>query len=156
MTLFLTNWSSGRLHGPGMKLTIMAKPRAWEKGVGRVSALLPSVFDLEDVKAGRMTIEHYRRRYVAKVELETNPLQNHLAPGHLLWWGGSPETSSLVRDGDTLCCACSVDAAARGECHRVWAARFLFEAGWDVVLDGDPYRAPLGGLFARPWMRIGA
>ena len=35
-TLYITNWSLRKLHGPGRLLTIMARPRPWEHGVGRI------------------------------------------------------------------------------------------------------------------------
>ncbi len=49
---------------------------------------------------------------------------------------GRPNPARVVRDGDTLCFACSRAHAARGLCHRVWAAELLVAAGWRVVLDG--------------------
>ena len=42
----------------------------------------------------------------------------------------------LVRDGDTLCCACAAPDALAGKCHRHWCARLLVEAGWEVEQDG--------------------
>lgn len=139
-TLHLTNWSSRRLHGPGRLLTIMREPRAWEHGEGRVPALIPSRPDLHAVRAGEITHEEYARR------CEANFRRGGLRPGSdatfderiaagTLWTVAGGGTA--VRDGDTLCCACSREAAARGECHRVVAARLLVEAGWRVVLDGE-------------------
>lgn len=40
---------------------------------------------------------------------------------------------------------CGREAAARGECHRVWAAEMLRGAGWRVVLDGDDGAGPAQG-----------
>lgn len=53
-----------------------------------------------------------------------------VAPGVL------DSSAGHVADGDTLLCACAREAAGRGECHRVWSARMLADAGWRVVLDG--------------------
>lgn len=53
--IYLSNWSSPRLHGPGRKLSIMASPRAWEHGDGRVPLFVPHPADLADVRAGRAT-----------------------------------------------------------------------------------------------------
>jgi hypothetical protein len=44
-----------------------------------------------------------------------------------------------VQPGDILCCSCSAKDALAGKCHRAWAAPFLVRAGWDVVLDGQPF-----------------
>ncbi|HYD02593.1 MAG TPA: hypothetical protein VEB22_15305 [Phycisphaerales bacterium] len=126
-TLHLTNWASRRLHGPGRKLTIMRRPRAWEHGDGRVAALIPGLRDLADVQDGTLDLDGYIAR--CRVHFSTFPLP----PGQL-WTtagGGTP-----VADGDTLCCACSRANAAQGACHRVVAAELLAAAGWRVLLDG--------------------
>lgn len=132
-TLFLSNWASRKTpgcHGPGRKLTIMARPRPQygECGEGRVPDLTPNEQDLLDVQAGTITAEEYRARFLAKVE----PLA--LSPIQLTAY--TADGIGLVRDGDTLCCACSKADAAAGRCHRAWSARLLVEAGWRVVLDG--------------------
>lgn len=136
-TLYVTNHSSRTLHGPGRRLTIMAAPRAWEHGDGRVSSLVPALSDLREVQRGQLGFDAYRQRFMAEVEL------SHLRPGTLWidqggeeWDGLHPRPNRYVQDGDTLCCACSREAAGRGECHRVWAAELLRQAGWRVVLDG--------------------
>ena len=142
-TIYLSNWSSARTpghHGPGRKLTIMAAPRAWERGVGRVSTLTPVLSDLRNAQKGRLSPEEYRRRF----ELDLRrAMPDAMSPGALLidaeaddWEGIGGHPSRVVRDGDTLCCACSRDAAAAGRCHRVWAAPALVRAGWRVILDG--------------------
>jgi hypothetical protein len=124
----VTNWSSKRLHGPGRKLTIMAKPRAWEHGDGRVPAATPHPQWLEDVRSGAIDFEFYATLLVAKMGTF------RLAPGELIVVTAGEDI--LVQDGDTLCCACSRDEAAAGRCHRVWVAEALAKAGWAVVLDG--------------------
>lgn len=134
-TLYLTNWSSRKLHGPGRALTIMAAPRHWEKGAGCVSALLPLLSDLRDVQAGRISADEYRHRF--EEHLDACAEAGSLPPGRLLYEVPPfDDIPAPVRDGDTLCCACSRADAAAGRCHRVWAAQALVHAGWRVVLDG--------------------
>ena len=48
-TLYPSNFASYRtpgMHGPGRKLTIMARPRAWEVGEGTAHALMPQGFEV--------------------------------------------------------------------------------------------------------------
>lgn len=131
-TIFLTNWSSKFLHGPGRKLTIMRSPRSWEHGEGRVVALLPRRVDLIAVQAGQITSEEYNARCFEHF----TSMPAHLSPGKLYTTaeGGTP-----VREGDTLCCKCSKADAKAGKCHRVVAAQVLRSAGWRVVLDGEVF-----------------
>lgn len=117
-TVYLTNWSSKGMHGPGRRLSIMAMPRAWEHGDGTCHALVPPAAWVRAAKAGTMAVEEYRARYMARLAADVS-----VAPDDL-------------RDGDTLLCACSREAARRGECHRAWAAEHLARVGWRVVLDG--------------------
>ena len=128
-TLHLTNWSSRKLHGPGRKLTIMAAPRRWEHGDGRVPAIVPPLDWLREALGGTLALEEYRRRYEDRLSG-----LSFLAPGALR--ADTPPGWVDVRDGDTLCCACSRADAAAGRCHRAWAAPFLVRAGWRVILDG--------------------
>jgi len=132
-TIHLTNWSSRSLHGPGWKYTIMAAPRRWEHGEGLVRAVAPNTLDLADFKAGRLTLEDYRTRFLVRMERFSEE-PSVLAPG-MLTAERNPGAFS-VRDGDTLCCACSRADAAAGKCHRAWAAPYLVRAGWRVILDG--------------------
>lgn len=155
--LHVTNWSSRKLHGPGRHFTIMARPRPWEWGTGRVPLLTPAVEDLDAVRLGSIDVETYRRRFfdrcariVARGEtFGRQGLPWALEPGKLfaIRTGGATaapgpvaRTTSdrgvLLEDGDTLCCACSREQAGAGRCHRAWAAELLVEAGWGVVLDG--------------------
>jgi len=83
---------------------------------------------LTAAKSGALGVAAYRADFVAHVRLAA------LAPGRLEAFDGALHVE--VVDGDTLCCSCSCDAAARGECHRVWSAELLRRAGWTVVLDG--------------------
>lgn len=134
-TLHVTNWSSRKLHGPGRKWTIMSAPRKWEHGDGRVLAFVPQLMAMRAVRAGRLSLEHYKLGYLGGVELRD------LSLGFLQARVNGTSVSDTVADGDTLCCACSRDKAAAGECHRVWAAEALVAAGWRVVLDGRELEA---------------
>jgi hypothetical protein len=127
-TLHVTNWSSRKLHGPGRRWSIMAKPRHWEQGDGLAVGLVPRVADLEAVQHGEIDLAEYRRRFLAKLE-ERQPWQP-LEPGRL-YAKRHVRDQTIIQDGDTLCCACSCEAADRGECHRA-----LVRAGWRVLLDG--------------------
>lgn len=126
-TLHLTNWSSSRLHGPGRKLTIMARPRSWEHGDGVVSAFVPDAQLLQQVKSGVMSFDTYAATLLD--EWTFRPLEWY-APGALVW--GHAEGTTPVADGDTLLCACARSAP----CHRRVAAPLLVRAGWRVLLDG--------------------
>ena len=130
-TLYLSNWASLRTvghFGPGPRLTIMARPRAWERGEGVVLSLLPARNDLDAVRAGDIGWEEYRRRYLARVP------RARLAPGLLEHYDGERPAEVVVSDS-TLCCSCAVGRP----CHRQIAAELLREAGWGVVLDGAPF-----------------
>lgn len=64
-TIYLSNFSAkaAGLHGPGRKLSIMARPRHFEHGDGCVPWLTPNERDLLDAKAGRIDLHEYRRRF---------------------------------------------------------------------------------------------
>lgn len=134
-TIYLTNFASRRPphRGPGRVWSIMAKPRRWEHGDGSVWRLTPRPTDLAAVRSGAIDFAEYRRRFDRDVLAR---LPDDIAPGHLdaLMLGSGNRVP--VADGDTMCCACSREVAARGECHRVWAADLLVESGWRVILDG--------------------
>ena len=142
-TIYLSNHSSHRtpgMHGPGMRWSIMAAPRAWEVGDGVINCLTPDVADLRAVQSGAIEFEEYRARYEAKI-IRRHSGSSMLGPGYL--YSGrrelrGPMEYGCVRDGDSLCCACSKAEAAVGRCHRVWLAPLLAVAGWSVVLDGVP------------------
>lgn len=149
-TIHVTNWSSRKLHGPGRKFTIMANPRHWEYGVGRVPRLTPLQEWVRDAEAGQLSIDDYRALYAERLMGSAllmphglvrdakgrRPVGGRLAPGELYAVARDGPNIIMVGHGDTLCCACSRDKAAEGECHRVWAAEALVKAGWIVVLDG--------------------
>lgn len=122
----------------------MRKPRHWERGAGTVWTLLPDLESLESVRSGDISIDDYRWRFN-----RTLIVRQAEAPPLCPSWGLHPgaltacvnylkinESRVPVREDDTLCCSCARAAAAKGECHRVWAAELLRDAGWRVVLDG--------------------
>ena len=142
-TLYVTNWSSVKLHGPGRAWTIMARPRRWEHGDGVVWDLVPDPDDLDALHDGFMSAVAYReafRRGLAAVMGMLEPGNLHARPERRERFGDREEVP--VEDGDTLCCACGKRQAAEGWCHRVWAAEALIGAGWRVILDGRELEVP--------------
>ncbi len=77
---------------------------------------------------GSMGLDQYREMY------EQGLRYVGLGPGHLAAFHSMQRR--WVADGDTIVCVCARDKAEAGECHRVWFAPFLHDAGWRVVLDG--------------------
>lgn len=138
-TLYLTNWSSGALHGPGRKLCAMAAPRRWEHGDGLVQLAAPSPGALRLVQATG-DIAGYRRLLMDRWDglgALLSPLPPtgqatglHLADGDAL---------RPVRDGDSLLCACARPSSPKRThpCHLELLAPYLVRAGWDVVLHGQ-------------------
>ncbi len=138
-TIHLTNWSSRKLHGPGRKFTIMARPRQWEHGEGFVYELTPPIGLLIKAQQGQINMETYRKDFMFRARrLSTmgKDILQEFQPGRLVALKSGLGIVAKLKDGDTLCCACSRAKAAAGECHRVWAAELLVEAGWRVLLDG--------------------
>lgn len=141
-TLYLSNFSSARSksgkHGPGLVYTIMVAPRRWEHGEGKVLPLMhdPAVFF--DANSGKITFDELRRRF----ELKLTEGAALLTPGQLAATTRPEQRrcgakgQALIEPGDTLCCGC----AAGNPCHRRWAAPYLHQAGWAVVLDGELWR----------------
>ena len=145
MTLYLTNWKSRALRGPGRAFTIMAKPRRWERGEGRVSALAP----LGDVCFGYLArVIESRRSGVLdpalvaeyRAALTGRASGFDLSPGALVadLWPLRHGDARAVVDGNSLLCACSREDAD-GNCHRMWVAPLLVAAGWNVILDGQEH-----------------
>ena len=68
-SVYLTNWSSPGLRGPGDPFGIMRRPRSFEveASAGTVRNLCPAAVDLDDMRAGRIEIEEYRRRFESGV-----------------------------------------------------------------------------------------
>lgn len=129
MALYLTNATSraAPYRGTGRVWSIMAAPRAQygELGDGKVEALVPPLEWVRAARSGQLSVERYRDKYLGL--LDERDLRTLVSTSGV-----------LVAAGDTLICACSRTAAAAGRCHRCWAASALCEAGWDVILDGNP------------------
>ena len=143
--LYLTSWSKWHamnrkplpITRSGRAFTIMAKPRKvfGEVGDGFCSALVPRGEEIELmqelVRLRRLDVDDpdlfqkYRSLMIDRIKREGG-----IAPGVLR------AGDDLVRDGDTLCCACGAPDALAGKCHRHWCARLLVEAGWEVEQDG--------------------
>ena len=133
-TIYLTNWSSRKLHGPGRAYTIMARPRHWEHGDGVVRDLVPDPDQLTQVRGQFVSFAAYKAQCIEKFS------SGRLSPGDLMAFARDASAWPRmwpVADGDTLCCACSRMNAAEDRCHRVWAAVLLSRNGWRVVLDGE-------------------
>ena len=140
-TLHITNWSSKKLHGTGKKWTIMARPRQWENGDGNIFRLTPWPEDLDALKTEKCSLAEYKNRYDEKVfgthataDMLEPIWSKDLSPGFLRADVGN--FSVVVQDNDTICCGCSREASLSGLCHRAWAASYLLEAGWNIVLEG--------------------
>ena len=122
----------------GRAFTIMARPRHFERGDGRVWVIAPDTASFKEYQRGDIDLTEYRRRF----ENHTLPMVvDFLLPGVMVAAARQSRSGEwagvLVQDGDTLCCSCSKAASLAGECHRAWAAPFLVRAGWRVVLDGE-------------------
>jgi hypothetical protein len=140
--------------GPGDHWCIMSKPdpRRGELGQGTIFELCPLPGNLDDVKKSRMTLADYRRAFidepapVSPREVSSVPrswlnLSMGSLSAHTAFKRRREEPIALVQPGDTLTCSCSAKNAAKGQCHRVWAAALLIDAGWDVWLDGERFTA---------------
>lgn len=143
-TIYLSNWASHKTkghHGPGRIFSIMVRTSQYAKPDGLVPVLVPKAKDLWELKNEDISSDEYRGRYF-KLVLRS---KEDLAPGKLLWQPFNffkEKETEPVEGGDTLCCACSRAQAAKNECHRVWAAVMLQEAGWNVILDGKKIPPP--------------
>ena len=141
-TLYLTNLSSRKHHGPGRKVCAMANPRRFEQGDGRCSRLAPAKADLLAVQAGSMGLAEYRRRVEEHIRPD-GPEDYGLAPGGLRFDFEDADDQGYepgvhLRDGDTLFCACARPGSSRRRhpCHIELLPPFLVRAGWDVRIDG--------------------
>jgi hypothetical protein len=139
-TLYLSNFASHRSPGkwspaPYAPLTIMTRPRHFERGAGRVDALVPTAE--RDLLARALADRLDVAAMAAYREALTSRWSTlDLSPGVLTYTPTNRPDPRVVLPGMTLCCACSVAEARAGRCHRSWAAPFLHRAGWAVVLDG--------------------
>ncbi len=135
-TLYLTNWSSRTMHGPGRQIAAMAVPPKWaDVAVPELAADAEDLWKIqgahERFTLGKITAEQWNvclRWYRARCESK--------------WTAAglkSISTADLgLTDGDTLCCTCARPDSPKREhpCHLELLAPFLVMAGWDVVLHG--------------------
>lgn len=127
--------SSGSLITPGRKLSIASRSPHGHEPEGKVEALVPRAEDLWLFKRKEISQDELRDRYVQHIDT----FGVKLTPGKLVW---SPYSffrrneKQLVESGDVLFCLCLHAQKDGIECHRLWAAKLLVEAGWGVVLDG--------------------
>jgi hypothetical protein len=147
-TIYLSNWSSPKFHGTGRIYTIMARPRAWEHGDGAASWLIPrgaevdllqEALRLKNHRSGGAAMRTYRRALEARWTVGIALLGPTPEKPTGIWGLTALYPDGEIRpvlSGDTLCCACAVDAARSWQCHRSWAAPFLAAMGWRVMLDG--------------------
>lgn len=149
-TLYLTNQSSKRHHGPGRLVCAMAKPNRHHRGDGRCLACTPFGDDLAALRAAiagpndegqhHAALALYRARFEGWCN--NRAALGRYAPGALAFvtWADSETMASeaLVADGDTIFCACSRPGSPRRKspCHVELITPYLVRAGWDVRLDG--------------------
>lgn len=135
-TLYLTNWSSRSLHGPGRKLCAMAAPRRWERGYGGIYCCSPTMKALREVQRTwdlaeyRFACESWFRSFRGE--------DDRMRPGELVCFYWGREGTGPVNDGDSLLCACARPGSPKRThpCHLELLTPFLVRAGWDVVLHG--------------------
>jgi hypothetical protein len=139
-TLFLTNFTSPRLQGPGARYGVLLNPRDFERVDGRIFALTypnTALFRrlLRDALSERAELNTLGPAMTAlKESYEAHLPAVEVDEGRLMASNGVGEVH--VKDGDSVLCCCSKAHAALGLCHRVWMVPTLVKAGWDVVLDG--------------------
>lgn len=123
--------------------------RSWEHGDGLVRVVEPDVLLLRRVKAGTMAWPDYFAAYDDRLVDKADQLR----PGVLAFFPSNPALvlfrdppePELVRDGDSVLCACAAPQVtalfalrdqARHPCHLETLAPRLSAAGWGVVLYG--------------------
>jgi hypothetical protein len=100
-----------------------------------VPLFVPDPDVLLDVKEERISHDEYREKFIHLVAFRVRRKSMGIKPGELLVV--APTGTSPVQDGDSLLCACGVEKARKGQCHRVWTGAFLAVAGWQVTLDQE-------------------
>jgi hypothetical protein len=127
---------AGNQSAPGRKLSIASRSPHGHEPEGKVESLVPRTEDLRFFNNKEISQDEFRDRYVKHVEASGVKL----APGKLVW---NPYSffrrgdEQLVESGDVLYCLCLYAQKGGLECHRLWAAKLLMNAGWDVILHGD-------------------
>lgn len=127
---------AGNQIAPGRKLSIASLSPRGHEPEGKVEGLVPRAEDLRFLNNKEISQDEFRDRYVKHIESSGV----RLAPGKLMW---NPYSffhrgdEQLVESGDVLYCLCLHAQKDGLECHRLWAARLLMNAGWDAILHGD-------------------
>ena len=136
--LFVGGWEDQQ-KPLGRRLSIASRTPHGVDPDGKIDALVPRAEDLRFYNTNEISLDEFKRRYFEVVE--TFGVKK-LVPGKLVW---SPFSffrqgdSQLVEAGDFVFCTCIKSSGQGLECHRLWAARLLVQAGWDVVLDGKKF-----------------
>lgn len=120
----------------GRKLSIASRTPCGVDPDGKIDALVPRAEDLRLYTTKEISLDEFRRRYIDVIEKFG---VKKLVPGKLVWSPFSffrQDDSQLVEAGDFVFCTCIKSSGQGLECHRLWAAQLLAQAGWDVVLDG--------------------
>jgi len=143
LTLYATNLSSKKQHGPGRLFCAMIRPRAHEREAmhGWVPQLAPPLAPKLLYSQHAITAEtlrelcdkHWRRMAEAGMfRGDTLVPLDDTHRGRI----GRP-----LRDGDTIFCACARPERRKpgsGACHLEYLAPILVAVGWRVMLYGRP------------------
>ena len=138
--LFVGGWEDENKPA-GKKLSIASRTPHGVDPDGKVDILVPRAEDLRLYNTKVISLDEFRRRYIAVIE--TIGLKK-LAPGKLVWAPFSffdQDKIQPVLPGDFLFCHCIKSSGNGLECHRLWAARLLVQAGWEIVLDGEKFNS---------------
>jgi hypothetical protein len=152
--VYVTNFARQAFRGPGPLLHFMVAPPSYMRPyvAGSVPALIPQGAEQDLMRellalrgrGEKLPTDHpvlaaYRDAYTARLRaLAALPGADGLPPWPAYTTTNCPPQGLALPDGATLVCTCAVSEAAAGRCHRVWAAAVLAEAGYRVILDGQP------------------
>lgn len=123
----LVNFGQTKKVPPEDVYSIMVWTPKWAQCSQSIPILAPSEVDLVGYKNGTLSLHDYQKSYEERLRSNINKI----TPLALL-----DNYANLIPTDAYLCCVCSKDKAQKGQCHRVWAAQILKEAGWIVTLDG--------------------
>lgn len=134
----LEDVASEKIPVRGRRLSIASRSPGGCEPEGKVEALVPRAEDLAAFKKKEIDQDEFRNRYVNYIQVSGAKL----APRKLVWVPYSffrQREVQLVEPGDVLFCLCLHAQKDGLECHRLWAAELLMNAGWKVILDGDVF-----------------
>ncbi len=130
--------ASEKLPIRGRRLSIASRSPQGCEPEGKVEGLVPRAEDLRAFREKKIDQDEFRNRYLNHIQVSGIKL----SPGKLLWVPYSffkQQESYSVEAGDVLFCLCLHAQKDGLECHRLWAAQLLMDAGWNVILDGDVF-----------------